>query len=450
MDKAKGMELIMTKFKKHITKALTILLVSSCITCLPACSGNGNTTTADQSELPVETSSIEQTEREDSEASESETKVPETNIETEEKGETDTEEAEEALSSNESNALEEESVNNLDDKSPEEIEDVYIGSKDIEERGEGNEPSATTYTFTVRTTDYNTYMESFENYLAEIGGYIAKKDTSFYSIDDKQVSLLARVPRDTSEDFANYIETSGMIDKADHSTALVRDMMSSINNHVKALQQEQTNLLEMAVKTEDTTTVLSIQSRIADITYEINAYNSKLHILDEDSQYDSVFIELSEDKEIAFLPRLNSFFKKMIRGIGNVFVNAAIVVLAVLPIIAILGILIFGIKIAKMRNQLNETKKVADYAKRIMGSVVSIEEQIDGKAEETLYAKEEIIDGSTEEADIIESSNREIEKEQTEEDLANRNAAVSRNENADIADTLNAAMEELENLENDI
>ena len=346
--------------KKNLNRALTLFLASSCVIGLPACSGTNvkqvtETVQAQSaSETVTESAAKDNESVVESENSETLTETLETESET--KQETSSEQSETETGKN----LEE-----TESEDAESLTDVYVGSKDLEEQANGKMPDTTVYTLDVRAADYNTYFENLKDELDTVNGYIAKQDKSFYSLDEKKASLVLRVPRENSSDTAKYIQGLGIVDQSDHVTDKVQNMVSVINNHVTALQQEQTNLLEMAIKAEDTSTVLSIQSRIADITYEINAYNSKMHILEEDKPYDSIIINFTEDKDISFVPRVNNFFRRFITGIGRIFLKVAVVFCAILPIAVIIGLIIFICKIVKKKQQEKETRQIADYAKRI-------------------------------------------------------------------------------------
>lgn len=313
--------------KLFMKKTLAVFLASSCIVGLPACSGKNATTTNETSQSQIASETVKETEKKDVEET-GDSKETETETETETVDETANETADETADE----AAEESNKN--DPESADTLADVYVGSKDLEAQADGKSPDTTVYTYSVRAADYNAYIDSVKKELDSAGGYIAKQDKLFYSTEEKKAYLVLRVPRDGSADFAQYIQSAGTVDKSDHVTDKVKNMTSVIDDHVAALQQEQTNLLEMAVKTEDTSTVLSLQSRIADITYEINAYNSKMHVLDEDKQYDSIIINFTEDRNVAFTPRVNNVFRKIITGIGKIFIKCAVVVCAVLPIAA--------------------------------------------------------------------------------------------------------------------
>lgn len=366
--------------KLFMKKALAVFLASSCIVGLPACSGKNATTTNETSLSQIASETVKETEKKDVEETGD---SKETETETETKTETVDETANETADETADEASEESNKN--DPESADTLADVYVGSKDLEAQADGKSPDTTVYTYSVRAADYSAYIDSVKKELDSAGGYIAKQDKLFYSTEEKKAYLVLRVPRDGSADFAQYIQSTGTIDKSDHVTDKVKNMTSVIDDHVTALQQEQTNLLEMAVKTEDTSTVLSLQSRIADITYEINAYNSKMHVLDEDKQYDSIIINFTEDKNVAFTPRVNNVFRKIITGIGKVFIKCAVVVCAVLPIAAIIGIVVFIVTTAKKRKQEKETQQIADYAKRISeaknkdkvvdGTVIDVEDK---------------------------------------------------------------------------
>lgn len=346
--------------KLFMKKALAVFLASSCIVGLPACSGKNATQTNETSQSQIASETVKETEKKDVKETED---SKETETETETKTETVDETANETADETADEAAEESNKN--DPESADTLADVYVGSKDLEAQADGKSPDTTVYTYSVRAADYNAYIGSVKKELDSAGGYIAKQDKLFYSTEEKKAYLVLRVPRDGSADFAQYIQSTGTIDKSDHVTDKVKNMTSVIDDHVTALQQEQTNLLEMAVKTEDTSTVLSLQSRIADITYEINAYNSKMHVLDEDKQYDSIIVNFTEDKNVAFTPRVNNVFRKIITGIGKIFIKCAVVICAVLPIAAIIGLVVFIVTTVRKKRQAKETQQIADYAKRI-------------------------------------------------------------------------------------
>ena len=65
-------------------------------------------------------------------------------------------------------------------------------------------------------------------------------------------------------------------------------------SHLKALRTEQETLLGLLEKAETVENIIAIQSRLSEVRYEIESYESRLRTYDDQIDYSTVYLNVSE------------------------------------------------------------------------------------------------------------------------------------------------------------
>lgn len=211
---------------------------------------------------------------------------------------------------------------------------------------------------TVETLEFDAFTDHVKEKTTELGGYLEESTisgNSYYSSGRRYADYTIRVPEVNLEKFVegirqncNVIEFS---EEADDVTLQYVDTQSRI----QALKVEQDSLLQMLEKAEDLDTVLAIQSRMTEVRYELQSYESQMRLLENKIQYSTIYLHVREvERETAtdeggFFTRLGERLSDNLYNLGYDLEMIALFLLGGIPYWIFLGIIIFVIVFAVKR-----------------------------------------------------------------------------------------------------
>ncbi|MBQ6569522.1 MAG: DUF4349 domain-containing protein [Clostridia bacterium] len=157
----------------------------------------------------------------------------------------------------------------------------------------------------VETQNFDGFMDSLNKLIAQFGGYTERSEIngrSHYYNDYRDATVVIRIPADNVDKFVSGVSDNGtVIGKTEEVTDVTLTYVD-LESRIKALKtEEQTllKLLENAASMEDT---LTIQSRLSDIRYELESYQSRLRTLDSLISYSTVTITVTEVEKTSTVP----------------------------------------------------------------------------------------------------------------------------------------------------
>lgn len=224
----------------------------------------------------------------------------------------------------------------------------------------------------LETTDFDNLLVTIDQTVASIGGYIEESGISGRSIYSgenatRSAHLTVRVP---SNDLDAFITQVGTIGNITHRSEQVRDVTLSytdIESHKKSLIIEQERLWELLEKAESVDAIIALESRLSEIRYQLESYESKLRTFDNQIDYSTV--NLSVDEVKIFTPtapdnitaRIQKGFQKNLQNIGLDITNLFVWFVASIPffliwIFVILLLLFIGKQIFKFVKKVKKTK----------------------------------------------------------------------------------------------
>ena len=123
------------------------------------------------------------------------------------------------------------------------------------------------------------------------------------------------------------------------STEDVTLQYTDMDTHIKALREELDALFSMMEQATSMKDILSIQSQITDVRYEIESYESQLRVYDNQVTYSTVYLDLYEvNRESSttgttFGERVKAKFNDNMYQMGQGFQNFMVGLLGGLPIL---------------------------------------------------------------------------------------------------------------------
>lgn len=208
----------------------------------------------------------------------------------------------------------------------------------------------------METTDFDNLITSIQRTISVMGGYIEESSISGRSIYSGQestryASLMVRVPSAKLDDFTTQMRESGNIT---HRSESVRDVTldySDIESHKKSLTIEQERLWELLEKAESVDAIIALESRLSEIRYQLESYESSLRTMDNQVDYSTVNLSIEEVK--VFTPtapdsipeRIQKGFRKNLENICIDFVSLIVWFISSIPLFLIWMVIIAALAI---------------------------------------------------------------------------------------------------------
>ncbi len=235
----------------------------------------------------------------------------------------------------------------------------------------------------VETKEYDTLMKNLETEIKDLGGYIENMDayngSSYSGRDGRYATIIARIPAVSLDGFVSKIGEAANITNRSETVEDVTLQYVDMDSHKKMLAEEQERLmalLEQATSIED---IITIESRLSEVRYQIESMESQLRTFDNQVDYSTVSISISEVKELTpvveesagtrirngFVNSLNNVLK----GIKEFFIGLIIALPYLIVWGIVIAVLVFIImKIIKISDK--RTKRLAE-ERRIQRAQIS-------------------------------------------------------------------------------
>ena len=208
------------------------------------------------------------------------------------------------------------------------------------------------------TEDLDGLMAGLDKEIAALGGYVEDQEiyngSSYASRRHRNANLTVRIPADRVEDFTAAV--SGIANVV--STNVNRDDITlkyvDTESRVTALKTEETRLLELLAQAETMSDLLEIEARLSDVRYELESYSSRLRVYDNQVDYATIYLFISEVQEYTPVAektvweRIRDGFKSSIEGVTDGFVDFFVWIIANSPYLLVWAVVIaVGIVILK-------------------------------------------------------------------------------------------------------
>ena len=207
------------------------------------------------------------------------------------------------------------------------------------------------------TTDFDNLLSQLTKKVAELGGYMedSRIDGSRLSNKSQPVAkmavITARVPADKLDQLVTEVESNSNIVSKVESTKDVTLEYADIESMKKSLKIEQDRVWMLLEKAEDMETILSLESHLTEIRYQLESMESQLRLFDNQVSYSTVQLTIQEVLSLTPEPlptdtnanRLKSGFKNNMRNVTNGLINLSIGLITNIPYIIVLAVVVLVI-----------------------------------------------------------------------------------------------------------
>lgn len=207
-----------------------------------------------------------------------------------------------------------------------------------------------TKSITVETKNLDKSLEKVNTAIDTFGAYVEHStlDSPSYvsEYDDKRTyTMTIRVPEDKLDAFMNQLDTTGTVTSATESTEDVTLQYTDIEAHKKALKTEYDRVMELLGKAETMDQILALESKLSDLRYQIDSYESQLKVMNNQITYSTVSLTLREveyekDADTSYGTRIVNAFKDGIHDVKSGLADFSVWLVLVFPSLVGLGIVI--------------------------------------------------------------------------------------------------------------
>lgn len=181
-----------------------------------------------------------------------------------------------------------------------------------------------TVNISAETEEFDKFVSNIEAKVNSLGGYIESSNISGKSIysnkEKRNANITARIPAKRLDEFVTLIDSNSNVTNKSQSAEDVTLSYSDTKEHLNSLRTEQQRLDQLLLQADDIETIIAIESRLTDIRYEIESYASRLKTMDNQVDYSTVYLNVSEVVEYTEPePEKLSFGQRIVRGLSESF-----------------------------------------------------------------------------------------------------------------------------------
>lgn len=196
---------------------------------------------------------------------------------------------------------------------------------------EGSVATATTRKL-IKNVDMNVETREFEELVSlieakvnSLGGYIEESNiyngSTYHSYKElKHGYLQLRVPQDKLEEFISDVQGVSNVTRCNRSVRDITLEYVDVESHKKALEVEQERLLQLLELAQNVEDVITIESRLSEVRYELESIESRLRTFDNQVDYSTVYMDINEVEELTPVVK-ETIGARIARGFGNSLEN---------------------------------------------------------------------------------------------------------------------------------
>ncbi len=203
----------------------------------------------------------------------------------------------------------------------------------------------------VETEEFDRLTASIEEKAEALSGYVESSSVSgnIKNGETRWGHFTVRIPSERLDEFMDTAFAYANIISKNEQLTDITLKYTDTESRITALKTEQERLTELLSEAESAESLIVIEDRLSEIRYELQNFESQLRLYDNQVNYSTVRIDISEVKvltvgaQAGVLERIGSGISKNMSGLGSFLENAVIVTVSFLPVAAVLGMVISGV-----------------------------------------------------------------------------------------------------------
>lgn len=230
----------------------------------------------------------------------------------------------------------------------------------------------------VETQDFTTLIANVTNRVKSLGGYVENSNiyngSNYSGVVQRNASMTLRIPSAQADTFLAEVSNQSNITQQNESVNDVTLAYVDLESHKKVLIAEQENLIEMLEASTKLEDMITLESRISELRYQIESMESQLRTYDNKVDYTTIVLHVTEVKELTPIveeepeeepgawERISTGFMDNLNAVLTVLGNIAIGIITRIPSLIVLAIIVLiGVLIYKKIRKV-QAKKPKAYA----------------------------------------------------------------------------------------
>lgn len=244
-------------------------------------------------------------------------------------------------------------------------------STTISETAQINRKLIRTFEVNIETKEFDAVLSGIQSKVQELGGYIEQSSldggSEYYSHYNRYSNMTVRVPSDKLDGFIENVKETANVTYISESTEDITLRYVDTESRKIALETERDRLLELLEKAETVEDIITIESRLSQVRYELESYASQLRTFDNQVDYSTVHISIREvDRETKVEPKtfweeVTDEFGDSLYGIGRDCRDLAIWFLGSSPYLVIwavvITVVVLGLRFVGKKKRLKKSLK---------------------------------------------------------------------------------------------
>lgn len=194
-----------------------------------------------------------------------------------------------------------------------------ISEADEEDSLTDNKKLIVTGNINVETMNFDDLLNKINTYTSEFGGYVQNSSISTNPDQTRYYNATIRIPADKYDEFLGKTKENGNVTYYSENVEDITDTYSDLQAHVNSLKAEEKKVLEFYDKATNLEELMSVESRLTDIRYQIDYMETRIKNYDLLINYSTLNITIIET--VAYTITDDSFFSKLGLSFKNGFTN---------------------------------------------------------------------------------------------------------------------------------
>ena len=191
------------------------------------------------------------------------------------------------------------------------------------------------------TAHYEDLLTALEDRIAALNGYVESRRTGNRNRSSRTCSMTVRIPAENLGQFMTHVSENANVLSTYENTLDVTLQYSDTEAKITALETEQARLLELLAEAGSLYDILEIESRLSDVTYELERYESQKRSYDNQITYATIHLTINEVEtltpveEPSIWQRITDGFADSLDGVAGDLVDSFVWLIVSLPYLVI-------------------------------------------------------------------------------------------------------------------
>ena len=233
-----------------------------------------------------------------------------------------------------------------------------------------------TVNLTAETDDLGALRSALDEKIAALNGYVEDQSVNNGSAYQssrryRSANLTIRIPADSIDGFLQDVGGIANIVRQNKSIEDVTLNYVATESRLKALETEETRLLELLAQAENMSDLLEIEARLSEVRGELENYASQKRLYDNQIDYATVYLSIEEVQEYTpveeptLWERISKGFRDNLEGVGDDLLDVLVWFIVSLPYLVVFAIVITLIvfiirRVRRRRKEKKAPKKAED------------------------------------------------------------------------------------------